>query len=121
MLSAKYSNEPALGVSIRSLTDSKEMSLSLSAVKANVLSMDVQVLFCTVPSEATTRLDLDKDEDCSCDADFNFILTAKGSLIEVQGTAEGMPVSWKQFDACRDVAVDSVKLLAEELGLTDSD
>jgi len=39
-------------------------------------------------------LDLDCNEDSMIDADFNFVLTESGNIIEVQGCAERMPISW---------------------------
>lgn len=42
-------------------------------------------------------LDLDYAEDSKADADANFVLTGKGGLVEVQGTAEGAPFSEAQF------------------------
>jgi ribonuclease PH len=39
-------------------------------------------------------LDLDCGEDSMIDADFNFVLTESGNIIEVQGCAERLPVSW---------------------------
>ena len=36
-------------------------------------------------------LDLDYEEDSVADTDANFILTANGKIIEIQGTAEGEP------------------------------
>jgi ribonuclease PH len=38
-------------------------------------------------------LDLDYDEDSSAQTDANFVITGKGGLVEVQGTAEGAPFS----------------------------
>ncbi|CAA9254514.1 MAG: Ribonuclease PH [uncultured Craurococcus sp.] len=38
-------------------------------------------------------LDLDYDEDSKAQTDANFVLTGKGGLVEVQGTAEGEPFS----------------------------
>jgi ribonuclease PH len=37
------------------------------------------------------RVDLDYGEDLDCDVDLNLVFTADGSLVEVQGTAEGQP------------------------------
>jgi ribonuclease PH len=34
-------------------------------------------------------LDLDYPEDSSCDTDMNVVMTGKGGMVEVQGTAEG--------------------------------
>src|SRR5690606_18975851 len=42
-------------------------------------------------------IDLDYDEDSAADADANFVLTGKGGIVEVQGTAEGEPFSQEQF------------------------
>jgi ribonuclease PH len=42
-------------------------------------------------------LDLDYAEDSNADADANFVLTAKGGIIEVQGTAEKAPFSEAEF------------------------
>ena len=36
-------------------------------------------------------LDLDYSEDSTADADFNIVMTDAGSVVEVQGTAEGNP------------------------------
>lgn len=42
-------------------------------------------------------LDLDYPEDSTAEADANFVLTGKGSIVEVQGTAETTPFSEPQF------------------------
>ena len=44
-------------------------------------------------------LDLDYAEDSTADADANFVLTANGQIVEVQGTAEKDPFSDAQFEA----------------------
>ena len=44
-------------------------------------------------------LDLDYEEDSNADADANFVFTAGGGIVEVQGTAEGDPFSEEQFMA----------------------
>ena len=44
-------------------------------------------------------LDLDYAEDSTADADANFVLTASGGIVEVQGTAEGDPFSEAQLIA----------------------
>ncbi len=43
-------------------------------------------------------LDLDYPEDSSCDTDMNVVMTQGGGLIEVQGTAEGVPFSRTELD-----------------------
>jgi ribonuclease PH len=42
-------------------------------------------------------LDLNYDEDSKADVDMNVVMTGKGSLIEVQGTAEGTPFTRQQL------------------------
>lgn len=42
-------------------------------------------------------LDLDYDEDSSAGTDANFVLTGKGSIVEIQGTAEGEPFTEASF------------------------
>ena len=49
--------------------------------------------------EGTAVLDLDYPEDSKAQADANFVLTGKGGIVEVQGTAEKTPFSPEQFDA----------------------
>lgn len=45
----------------------------------------------------TAVLDLDYDEDSAAEADANFVLTAKGGIVEIQGTAEADPFTKPQF------------------------
>ena len=42
-------------------------------------------------------LDLDYPEDSEAETDANFVMTSKGKIIEVQGTAEGAPFSEEEF------------------------
>ena len=57
-------------------------------------------------------LDLDYAEDASAQADANFVMTADGGLIEVQGTAETDPFTRAEFDAMVDHAIRGVAELA---------
>ena len=43
-------------------------------------------------------LDLDYIEDSDAQADANFVMTGKGGLVEIQGTAEGEPFSQEAFE-----------------------
>lgn len=49
--------------------------------------------------KGTPVLDLDYDEDSTAETDANFVLTGKGGLVEIQGTAEGAPFSDDEFAA----------------------
>ncbi|MBU0858348.1 MAG: ribonuclease PH, partial [Alphaproteobacteria bacterium] len=42
-------------------------------------------------------LDLDYAEDSTAETDANFVITGKGGIIEIQGTAEKEPFSEEQF------------------------
>jgi ribonuclease PH len=43
-------------------------------------------------------LDLSYEEDSRAEVDMNFVMTGKGLLIEVQGTAEKTPFTKEHFD-----------------------
>ena len=49
-------------------------------------------------------LDLDYEEDSSCDTDMNVVMTGSGGMVEVQGTAEGVPFSRAQLDLLLELA-----------------
>jgi ribonuclease PH len=67
-------------------------------------------------------LDLDYVEDSSADVDANFVFTAGGQMIEVQGTAEGDPFSFEQFQTMMRVAMLGVSelLTHQELAIKKS-
>lgn len=56
-------------------------------------------------------LDLDYAEDSTAQADANFVLTASGQIVEIQGTAEESPFSRTQFVRLLDLARDGVETL----------
>jgi ribonuclease PH len=51
-----------------------------------------------------TRLDLEYTEDSNCETDMNVVMTGRGGMIEVQGTAEGAPFSRAQLTDLLDYA-----------------
>ncbi len=57
-------------------------------------------------------LDLDYVEDSSAHVDTNFVLTAEGHFVEIQGTAEEEPFSQEQFDAMLALARKGIGELA---------
>ena len=57
-------------------------------------------------------LDLDYAEDSTAMADANFVLTARGGIVEVQGTAESTPFSEARFHAMFGLAKEGVATLA---------
>ncbi|GEO81458.1 ribonuclease PH [Pararhodospirillum oryzae] len=66
-------------------------------------------------------LDLDYAEDSAAQADANFVLTGRGGIVEIQGTAETTPFSTDQFQALLGLAQHGItQLIAaqkEALGL----
>ena len=49
-------------------------------------------------------LDLEYVDDVAAEVDMNVVMTGRGLLVEVQGTAEGAPFSRNELDAMLDVA-----------------
>ena len=58
-------------------------------------------------------LDLDYDEDSTAGTDANFVMTGKGSLVEIQGTAEGEPFSEAEFMELMSLARNGIADLVE--------
>ena len=57
-------------------------------------------------------LDLDYDEDSAAEADANFVMTATGTIVEVQATAEQAPFTRAQFMALTELAEAGIAKLA---------
>jgi len=58
-------------------------------------------------------LDLDYPEDSDCDTDMNVVMTGRGGIVELQGTAEGEPFTRTQLDALTDLATAGIGRLIE--------
>ncbi|MBL8577944.1 ribonuclease PH [Mesorhizobium sp. VNQ89] len=56
-------------------------------------------------------LDLDYVEDSSAGTDANFVMTGKGGIVEVQGTAEGVPFSEAEFLSLMELAKKGISRL----------
>ncbi|TGR72948.1 ribonuclease PH, partial [Mesorhizobium sp. M2D.F.Ca.ET.223.01.1.1] len=56
-------------------------------------------------------IDLDYLEDSSAGTDANFVMTGKGGIVEIQGTAEGEPFSEEQFAALMGLAKKGISRL----------
>jgi len=65
-------------------------------VTAPVIREPVAAVSCGI-FRGVPVLDLDYDEDSTAETDANFVLTASGGLVEIQGTAEGAPFSEAQL------------------------
>lgn len=73
------------------------------AVSSPVLMDQVAAISCGI-QDNEILLDLDYAEDSNAETDANFVLTASGGIVEIQGTAEQKPFSPQQFTALMTVA-----------------
>ena len=77
--------------------------VDLKLLEALPLSDTVSAISCGI-YEGTPVLDLDYDEDSNAGTDANFVITGKGGLVEIQGTAEQEPFSEEEFQRLLDLA-----------------
>jgi ribonuclease PH len=56
-------------------------------------------------------LDLDYIEDSGAGTDSNFVMTGKGGIVEIQGTAEGVPFSEEEFASLMALARKGIQRL----------
>ena len=58
-------------------------------------------------------LDLDYAEDSTCDTDMNVVMTGKGGIIEIQGTAEGPAFTRTELTKLIDLAEEGISELSK--------
>jgi ribonuclease PH len=63
--------------------------------------------------DGRVRLDLPYDEDSRAEVDMNVVATDAGTLVEVQGTAEGATFTRSTLDSMLDMAVAGCAKLAQ--------
>ncbi|MBP2300400.1 ribonuclease PH [Azospirillum picis] len=85
--------------------------MRIGALKTMPLTDQVAAVSCGI-FQGKSVLDLDYDEDSKAQADSNFVLTGKGGIVEVQGTAEESPFSEAQFMELLGLARKGVNELA---------
>ena len=56
----------------------------------------------------TPVLDLDYEKDANADVDLNVVMSGRGLLVEVQGTAEGAPFSREDLNSMLDLAAGGI-------------
>lgn len=59
--------------------------------------------------EGRALLDLCYEEDSKAEVDMNVVMTGKGELVEVQGTAEGRPFTKKELDSLMTLAKKGIR------------
>src|SRR5690606_25390912 len=72
-----------------------------------VLKDHVAAISCGI-YDGVPVIDLDYAEDSSAQTDANFVMTGKGGIVEVQGTAEGEPFSEEEFAALLALAKNGI-------------
>jgi ribonuclease PH len=82
------------------LTDPKPLSCQIAAVSVGVV-------------DGRVRLDLPYDEDSRAEVDMNVVATDVGTLVEVQGTAEGATFTRYTLDRMLDLALSGCRSLAQ--------
>lgn len=77
-----------------------------------VLKDHVAAISCGI-YEGIPVVDLDYAEDSAAATDANFVMTGKGGIVEIQGTAEGEPFSEEQFAALMALARKGIARLVD--------
>jgi ribonuclease PH len=75
-----------------------------------VLKDHVAAISCGI-SNGTPVIDLDYLEDSTAQTDANFVMTGKGGIVEVQGTAEGEPFSEEELLSLMGLARNGINRL----------
>jgi len=86
--------------------------LKVGKIKTDPLSDSVAAISCGLYNGAAI-CDLDYAEDSAAQADANFVLTGKGGIVEIQGTAEHAPFSEDQFEELLKLARHGITQLAD--------
>ncbi|MCG2575467.1 ribonuclease PH [Dechloromonas sp. XY25] len=83
----------------------KAGKLPANPVKDHVAAVSVGIF------AGSPVLDLDYPEDSDCDTDMNVVMTGRGGIVEVQGTAEGEPFTREQMNVLMDLASNGIRQL----------
>jgi ribonuclease PH len=83
-----------------------------SMAAENVLSDHVAAVSCGIVNGEPV-LDLDYAEDSSAETDANFVMTGKGGIVEIQGTAEGAPFDEADFSRLLQLARTGIARLVD--------
>jgi ribonuclease PH len=86
-------------------------------LRSNVAAVSVGLI------DGRPLLDLPYIEDSRAQVDLNVVGDGRGNVIEVQGTAEGLPMQRKELDQMIDLALEGITSLAQkqEQALRDAD
>ena len=92
--------------------------VDLKLLDKSPLTDTVSAISCGI-YKGTPVLDLDYAEDSDAETDANFVITGKGGIVEIQGTAEQEPFSEEEFQellnlakaGCTDLTAQQKKIL----------
>ena len=93
----------ALAQAVRSLQER-------DVLKADVLTDSVAAVSVAIVGGEPV-LDPTYEEDAAAEVDFNVVMTGSGTLVEVQGTAEGKPFGRQDLDRILDLAGSGIEAL----------
>lgn len=96
----------ALALACRRLVDEGQ-------VERIPLTGEVAAVSCGIV-DGRPLLDLDYPEDSTAEVDANVVMTGDGGLVEVQATAEGMPLGRAHLDDLLELAADGITRLRAE-------
>lgn len=92
----------------QALTDAVEReALARNPVIDEVAAISVGIV------DGEMVLDLDYEKDVRAEVDLNVVMSGRGLLVEVQGTAEGAPFSRQDLDGLLDLASGGIEELHE--------
>ena len=94
------------------LRDCVEWMRARDMVGDGVLKDNVAAISCGI-YKGTPVLDLDYDEDSNAETDANFVMTGKGGIVEIQGTAEADPFSEEEFASLMGLAKSGIGQLVD--------
>ena len=77
--------------------------VDLKLLESLPLNDTISAISCGIYN-GTPVLDLDYAEDSNAETDANFVITGKGGIVEIQGTAEQEPFSEEEFQALLNLA-----------------
>lgn len=79
-------------------------------LRDKVLKDHVGAISCGI-YQGTAVIDLDYAEDSNAETDANFVMTGRGGIVEIQGTAEGEPFSEAEFQSLMELAKGGIQEL----------
>jgi len=86
--------------------------IKIGMIRHNPIIDQVAAISCGILND-NILLDLNYEEDSSAQVDANFIITAKGKIVEIQSTAEEHPFEVQQFHGMMELALNGTKELFE--------